>query len=244
MASVDAVFFDLDETLLDDDRGWHVALAATCHEIAGGHPGVDESALHEAYAQNSERLWTTFGSAPRTSAGLTSTRDLRRETWLSVLAPLGPSAVGLVEEILDAYETHPRANYTVFQEVPFLLRDLAGTYQLAVITNGPSEGQREKLTVTEMAGYFDLILTSNDIGIGKPDAAIFRHALDKLDVRPANVWHVGDSLEADIAGARAAGLGAAVWMNRHCAKRPDDSPEPHHEIDSLLQLLPLLELAE
>jgi putative hydrolase of the HAD superfamily len=154
------------------------------------------------------------------------------------------AAMDLVEEILDAYETHRRANYTVFQEVPSLLQDLAGTYRLAVITNGPSEGQREKLNVTGIARYFDLILTSNDIGIGKPDAAIFRHALDTLNVEPSRAWHVGDSLEADVAGAHAAGLGAAVWMNRRGADRPDGSPKPHHEISTLLQLAPLLGLAE
>jgi putative hydrolase of the HAD superfamily len=173
MASVDAIFFDLDETLLDDERGWRVALAATCREVAGRHPGVDETAMHEAYTRNSERLWTTFGSAPRTSAGLTSTRDLRREIWLAVLRSLGAGAVELVEEILDAYERHRRANYAVFEEVPSLLQGLAARYQLAVITNGPSEGQREKVAVTGIEGYFDLILTSNDIGIGKPDPAIF-----------------------------------------------------------------------
>jgi phosphoglycolate phosphatase-like HAD superfamily hydrolase len=48
MATVDAVLFDLDETLLDDDRGWHIALAATCREVASRHSGVDETGLHEA----------------------------------------------------------------------------------------------------------------------------------------------------------------------------------------------------
>jgi putative hydrolase of the HAD superfamily len=244
MASVDAIFFDLDETLLDDERGWHIALAATCREVAGRHPGVDETAMHEAYTRSSERLWTTFGSAPRTSAGLTSTRDLRREIWLQVLGAFGASALDLAEEILDEYEGHRRANYAVFQEVPPLLQQLAGSYQLAVITNGPSEGQREKLTVTGIALYFDVILTSNDLGVGKPDPAIFRHAVDTLSVEPSRTWHVGDSLEADIAGAQAAGLGAAVWMNRRGAERPAHAPMPHHEISTLLQLLPLLDLVE
>jgi FMN phosphatase YigB (HAD superfamily) len=88
------------------------------------------------------------------------------------------------------------------------------------------------------------VLVSGDIGAGKPEPAIFRAALSKLGLAPERVWHVGDNLEADIGGARAAGLGAAVWMNRRGAERPDGSPKPHHEISTLLQLPPLLDLAE
>jgi putative hydrolase of the HAD superfamily len=98
---------------------------------------------------------------------------LRREIWLSVLGGFGASALDLAEEILDEYERHRRANYALFQEVPSLLQQLADSYQLAVITNGPTEGQREKLTVTGIAPYFDLLLTSNDLGVGKPDPFIF-----------------------------------------------------------------------
>jgi putative hydrolase of the HAD superfamily len=87
-------------------------------------------------------------------------------------------------------------------------------------------------------------VVSGDIGVGKPDPAIFRAALEKLELDPERVWHVGDSLEADIAGAHAAALGTAVWMNRHGAERPDGSPKPHHEISTLLHLATLIGLAD
>jgi putative hydrolase of the HAD superfamily len=236
---VQAIFFDLDDTLLDDDRGWHVSVAATGADIEGLYPQIDGAALAAAYTANSERMWRRFGSAPRTAEGLTSTRDLRLAIWRAVLAEFQPPLIGLAEEILDIYERHRRANYSCFPEVVPLLERLAGFYPLAVITNGPSEGQREKLAVTDLDRYFQLVVTSNDIGVGKPDRAIFRHALDGLGMEASSVLHVGDSLEADVLGAHNTGL-TAVWLNRRGAQREGHHPVPHYEIQSLSELLRLL----
>jgi putative hydrolase of the HAD superfamily len=100
--------------------------------------------------------------------------------------------------------------------------------------------QREKLQVMEVDSYFDLVLAAGELGIGKPDPGIFRFALDKLGVAPEQVWHVGDSLISDVAGAKAAGL-TAVWLNRRGLKREDAQPEPDYEVASLSELLPLLD---
>ena len=65
----------------------------------------------------------------------------------------------------------------------------------------------------------------------KPDPVVFRRALDELGVEHAVM--VGDSIEKDIRGALAAGLGA-VWVNRSQRARPDDLTVP--EVTSLDQL--------
>ena len=57
---------------------------------------------------------------------------------------------------------------------------------------------------------FDAICASAPVGAAKPDPAIFRHALGLLGVQPENALHCGDSLDADCAGARAAGLRAVL----------------------------------
>jgi putative hydrolase of the HAD superfamily len=236
---VRAIFFDLDDTLLDDDRGWRVSVAATGADIEGLYPQIDGAALAAAYTANSERMWRQFGNAPRTAEGLTSTRDLRLAIWRAVIQDFVASPTDLADEILDIYERHRRANYACFPEVLPLLERLSSDYAMAVITNGPSEGQREKLAVTGLDRYFQLVVTSNDIGVGKPDRAIFSHALDTLGFSTGSALHVGDSLEADVAGALNAGL-TAVWLNRRRAQREDHHPMPHHEITSLSELLPLL----
>ncbi|HEX7298347.1 MAG TPA: HAD family hydrolase, partial [Solirubrobacteraceae bacterium] len=72
---------------------------------------------------------------------------------------------------------------------------------------------------------------SAELGVGKPHAAIFRAALERLGTAgPA--LHVGDSIEADVAGARAAGL-EAVLVVRDGAAAPDGV----RTVSSLAQLL-------
>jgi putative hydrolase of the HAD superfamily len=59
----------------------------------------------------------------------------------------------------------------------------------------------------------DGVVTSAGAGAAKPDPAIFRVALARVGVRAAQALHIGDSLVEDVAGARAAGVGA-VWLDR------------------------------
>jgi putative hydrolase of the HAD superfamily len=75
----------------------------------------------------------------------------------------------------------------------------------AVISNW--EDWLETLLVSlEVDRYFDFFVVSASVQLEKPDPAIFRYALDRAGVAPAEALHVGDSLSADVAGARAAGI--------------------------------------
>ena len=97
---------------------------------------------------------------------------------------------------------------------------------MAVITNGPQDTQLDKLDVVGFGGYFELFVASGMHRAVKPDPALFKIALDRLGVAPESTWHIGNSLSADVAGAKAAGLGAAVWLNRNGAVRTPEEPEP------------------
>jgi putative hydrolase of the HAD superfamily len=104
-----------------------------------------------------------------------------------------------------------------------LARELAGRgVRVAVLSN--SEGRlAELLTEVGIADAFAAIIDSGKIGIEKPHPAIFDHTLAVLEVRPRGVdaIHVGDSWDADIAGARGAGW-RAIWYGRRVA--PVDDP--------------------
>jgi putative hydrolase of the HAD superfamily len=109
---------------------------------------------------------------------------------------------------------------------------------LAVVTNGPADTQAEKLMATGLDGMVDLVVTSGELRIAKPDPRIFHVAVHRLGVRPREAWHVGDSLVSDIAGARRAELGAAVWINR---TGQGERPEPTHTVVSLTELADLVD---
>jgi putative hydrolase of the HAD superfamily len=114
-----------------------------------------------------------------------------------------------------------------------------GVDVLALITNGASDTQRHALRSLGIEQQFGAIVISGEVGIVKPDAAVLAIALDQLGTKPEDVWHVGDSLATDVAGAKGAGR-TAVWLNRGGLAWQDGDPKPDHEIRSLRELAELL----
>ena len=99
----------------------------------------------------------------------------------------------------------------------------------------------------EQAGlleHFDPVVISEDVGIRKPRAEIFQAVLAGVGVAPAQVLHVGDSLDADVSGAAPLGM-ATAWLTRRvrdpeAALREYEGPKPDHVIGDLAELEPLL----
>jgi len=85
----------------------------------------------------------------------------------------------------------------------------AAGIRLGVVSN--SDGRvEEALEAADLLRYFDVVLDSALVGVEKPDPAIFRAALEALDVRPDEALFVGDLYEVDVVGARAAGMTAVL----------------------------------
>jgi putative hydrolase of the HAD superfamily len=80
----------------------------------------------------------------------------------------------------------------------------------------------------------DGVVTSASVGAAKPDPAIFARALELAGTRPAQALHVGDSLDKDVAGARAAGVRPVLLCR--------DGPPPAgvEAIGTLTELLALV----
>lgn len=79
-----------------------------------------------------------------------------------------------------------------------MLKQLRKNYLLAIITNGPSAAQWEKVHQLHLSELFDCILVSADFPFEKPDPKIFLAACKVLRVNPENCIMVGDKLETDI----------------------------------------------
>jgi FMN hydrolase / 5-amino-6-(5-phospho-D-ribitylamino)uracil phosphatase len=81
---------------------------------------------------------------------------------------------------------------------------------------------------------FTFVVLSQDVGVEKPDPAIFRAACRKVGYSPRQLLHVGDSLETDVAGAFRAGA-LSFWLNR--TRKPNRTDiRPHCEIHTLTDL--------
>jgi putative hydrolase of the HAD superfamily len=82
--------------------------------------------------------------------------------------------------------------------------------------------------------HVDAVVTSAEVGAAKPDSAIFERALDVARAEPGEAVHVGDSLENDVAGARAAGIRSVL------VARDGAAPGGVEAIRSLAELPALL----
>jgi len=85
-------------------------------------------------------------------------------------------------------------------------------YKLGIVTNGRGYFQRRTILALGIEHDFDVTLISEEEGLRKPDAAIFHRALARVDCKPHEGVFVGDSIEADVRGAKNAGM-LAIWKH-------------------------------
>jgi putative hydrolase of the HAD superfamily len=152
-----------------------------------------------------------------TRAGLEALRDACArvvEDELRTGLPAAQVRAALLEAI----------RFTPYPEVPGVLAALAAAgVALAVVSNW-DVSLHDVLRETGLDHHVAVVVTSAEHGAPKPAASIFAAALAALGVPAAEAVHVGDDADADVAGARGAGLGAAVLVHRAGGPAP---PVPH-----------------
>lgn len=90
---------------------------------------------------------------------------------------------------------------------------------IGCITNGRDFFQRNKIAALGLEEYFDVVVTSGELGIKKPDHRIFYSGLAALDASPCNSVFVGDNLKADMIPAKELGM-AIIWKSERCTDVP------------------------
>lgn len=257
---ITAVLFDLDDTLLWDNRSIEEAFRSAC-EAAGD--SVDPQELEVAVRREARGLYESYETFPFTQMiGINPFEALwgnftageqpefrkmeqlapvyRKESWRRGLAALGVNDEALAETLAAKFAVERRIRPYMYEETLQVLDQLRGQVKLLLLTNGCPALQQEKLEgVPELIPYFDHIVISGSFGKGKPDKEIFLHALQLLDITPEQGVMVGDKLTTDIKGGLAAGL-TTVWINRD-GKTPNLEIQPDYEIGHLSELLPLVQ---
>ena len=119
-------------------------------------------------------------------------------------------------------------------------------YKLGIITNtvtSREEHVRTALRKIDVEKYFDVIITSVDIGHEKPDERIFMTALRMLNVKPKDAVMVGNRVSADVVGGNRMGMKTILfkWNKRYPEKITSPEEQPTHTIDSLKELLLVLQ---
>ena len=136
--------------------------------------------------------------------------DFRTQRKLTLRRAFAPFGLG-DDWVERTYEVYVRVRNEVecYADTLPALAAMAARLPLVSISNGTAELDRIGLD-----GHFRFSVSACDLGVAKPDAAIFLHACERLGIEPRNVLHVGDDPQDDIIGAHAAGMRAA-WINRN-----------------------------
>jgi HAD superfamily hydrolase (TIGR01549 family) len=214
------VSLDLDDTLLDTDAAAEYRVEAAVARAREVVPGLDAEVAQQA-------LRAAMAANPVTMGRMTVFMETLG------IVPGSDTAVQIRaaynEVLLDALEWMEGAEA--------ILAPLRERYRLAIVTNGPTHLQWPKLKKFGIQDLVDYVVVSGDVGIHKPDPAIFQHLLTQSGVGAGQAAHVGDSIHSDIAGARAAGM-TAIWLPPYL-RAPDDPGEhtPHAVIKTLSELL-------
>jgi putative hydrolase of the HAD superfamily len=253
------LLFDLDETLILDEEATQAALAEILAPIAERY-GVDASSIARSVQQHSAELWCTAATFPYCyRIGISAWEGMwarfdgagddmqalrewapiyRRRVWTNALAEHGLHDAALADELAEAFLRERRLHQQPFSDAAAVLAELRPGRKFGMITNGASDLQREKIAATGLAHFFDEILVSGEVGIGKPEPGIFHHALQLLQADASEAVMVGDKLERDVAGALASGI-RAVWINPNANTRSGEWT-PDAEVGDLTALRDLL----
>lgn len=222
--AVEAVIFDLDDTLLDH-RGSSTAALSRWLPTLGS---VADDRAVAAWFDAEERHF------PRWSAGDITSAEQRRRRLRDVLPAVGLGVGGEAEldRLFDDYLAHYRESWTGFDDVRAAVDRLHGAgLRMAVLTNGLDAQQRAKVEALGIGDVVRPVVTAEELGVAKPDPAAYLAVCERLGVAPAAALHVGDRYDLDVTGARAAGL-RAVHLDRR-GLGPTDEPDRISSLDEL-----------
>jgi HAD superfamily hydrolase (TIGR01549 family) len=202
--TIRTVFFDLGGTLLVMRRDRIISRILTDE----GYP-VKTEQVHSAYFKVEPSWLTVYGE--RTMTG-EETEEAYRQLDAMICRLLFPNqseeevdrVSGLTRRLWATVEkTVPLELYS--DAIPTLERLKSDGYMMGLVSNAPPDTVKA-IDFLGLSRYLPVIVVSGVVGVSKPNPEIFRIALSQAGTDPGEAIHVGDVYEADILGARNAGI--------------------------------------
>ena len=224
-----AIFFDLDNTLHDESaERFFAAVEATCEQV--GDLGVSPATMKAAYLAGNLATEAQLAGPRDESPG--TNLDIDIANWQRTLAACG--VTGDAAAMAKTLRRQRLERLQLFGDTPSALKQLGDSFKLGLITNGQGDMQRAKLATLGLEPFFEWVLVSGELGVGKPAPGIFAEAAKRAGFALQECAHIGDSLATDVAGAKAAGV-LAVWLNREGRLQQPPDPIPDVQVRTLTE---------
>jgi HAD superfamily hydrolase (TIGR01549 family) len=252
---IEAILFDLDETLILDESVVRNAFLMTARIVTRDEAKAIQLAhAAEVHARRYwqtlppialeyatrighsalEGLWADYNSNLEPERILeTEMKRIRILAWADALdeTDLDADAVELSERWIAL-----RSRYPLYPDADEFLSSLHGKYKLGIVTNGVAGLQRKKWHGSGLETWFDAVAISGEVGIGKPEKGIFEWVANELEVKLENCVMVGDNADRDVQGGINAGM-KTVWLDRGFKPKTIGADL---ECKALLEILPWL----
>jgi len=220
---IQCVLFDLDNTIIDRPKSIRKYATVFRESFAGFLADIDNGRLFQLIHEVD-------------GGGYKGKEQMVAEMLAVIPWQEAPTADQLLAHWYEHYPLCPEPMDGLF-EVLGALEQLA--MPMGMITNGKTATQNQKIDVLGIRRYMRCVTVSQTVGVSKPDRRIFDLTLGEMGTDASGSWYVGDHPSNDILGSSAAGL-TAVWL-RGSHDWPAGVEEPRYQIDSLWQLLGLIE---
>lgn len=211
VASPHVVLFDLDDTLFAHRAAVATGIQRYAAQLGEPYAALDAAELVALWHDLEEEHYHSYLAGRLDFEGQRQARAQDFAARHGIHLSDDAASVWFAsyfEHYVAAWSLHADA-------LPCLDALTAGTpgIRFGLITNGDLGFQSRKVQAVGLEGRMEHLIASGEVGVAKPDAAIFRHACAVFGVVPSDAVYVGDRLGTDAIGAAHAGL-RGVWLNR------------------------------
>jgi len=219
------LIFDADNTLFDFDRAEKTALLNTLTHFGMPSP----VGLLDFYRAMNTELWQQLDAKTISIAQLKRYRATKLFEFVGQHQDPHLFSLHYLDELAQCQY--------LLQHVELTLEKLSPHCEMAVITNGLVQVQKPRFENSRIKQYFGAMVISEELGVSKPDPAIFAHTCEMMQWHePSEVLMVGDNYPCDIQGAANFGM-QTCWFNlRQQAHEYSDHDHEIHCFDQLLLL--------
>ena len=232
-----AILFDLDDTLIrayaQPEEAWTRLLHVFAVELDAHDPGAIER-VRLAVMEESRAFWSDQTEAAKWRLDIPGARRLATRAGLR---RVGRTDDDLADRIADAFTELRRSEYRLYPDALATVDALrASGVKLALVTNGASAMQRPKIARFDLEHRFDHIQIEGEFGQGKPELAVYRHALERVGCDAGDAWMVGDNYEWEVVAPQKLGM-CGIWYNPFDVEIPPHATRPTRVIKRLSELV-------
>ena len=223
LMKIQHIFFDLDHTLWDFEKN----SALTFQEILpASNITVDFNMFIKTYIPINFSYWKKYRLEQVTKKDLKYLR--LKETFEALDYDVNDD---IIHHLSEEYILKLPNYNNLFEGTFELLEYLQHKYQLHIITNGFEEIQTKKMEKSGIYKFFNEVITSESVGVKKPNPKVFEYALEKANTNASSSIMIGDNLEADIEGAINCGIRAIHYNSEKSNTIPDSITSVNHLLE-------------